>query len=119
MSAGGGSASGTTSDEAILTPNRLSRPSDAFGARNDRTLIIGNGDIKSREEGLQRIKETGCDGVMVGRGAFGNPWLFRADNHQPSIEERLGIMLEHAELYEKMYKGIKSFVAMRKISKPT
>ncbi|MEK7618477.1 MAG: tRNA-dihydrouridine synthase, partial [Patescibacteria group bacterium] len=114
VSAGGGSASGTTSDEAILTPNRLSRPSDAFGARNDRTLIIGNGDIKSREEGLQRIKETGCDGVMVGRGAFGNPWLFRADNHQPSIEERLGIMLEHAELYEKMYKGIKSFVAMRK-----
>lgn len=123
--------------------------------KDKRTLIIGNGDIKTREEGLQRIKETGCDGVMVARGAFGNPWLFRSlggknpeevfslptspqqagapashfqgsnsrgvnpqtigsIQYQPTVKERLGVMLEHAELYEKMYKGVKSFVAMRK-----
>jgi nifR3 family TIM-barrel protein len=41
-----------------------------------RVLVIGNGDIKSIKEGKEKIKETGCDGVMVGRGVFGNPWFF-------------------------------------------
>ncbi len=80
----------------------------------DKTLIIGNGDIKSRAEGLARIAETGCDGVMIGRGAFGNPWLFRADNYIPSTQEKLQVMLEHAELYEKTYAGLKNFITMRK-----
>ncbi len=80
----------------------------------DKTLIIGNGDIKSHQEGLERIKQTGCDGVMVGRGAFGNPWLFRGDNYTPSTQEKLQVMLEHAELYEKTYSGIKNFITMRK-----
>lgn len=79
-----------------------------------KSLIIGNGDIKSREEGLARIAETGCDGVMVGRGAFGNPWFFRTDNYQPSIKKRLSVMLEHAQLFEKEFSGIKSFAVMRK-----
>lgn len=80
----------------------------------DRTLIIGNGDIKSREEGLARIKETGCDGVMIARGAFGNPWLFRFGGGEPSTEERLKVMLEHAEYFQKEFSGIKSFHVMRK-----
>lgn len=114
----------SASDEAIRSSDRpgqnegsmdrLPRPSVALGARNDRTLIIGNGDIKSRQEGLDRMKETGCDGVMVGRGAFGNPWLFRADNYQPSPEEKLRVMLEHAEMFGSLLANKKSFVTMRK-----
>ena len=65
----------------------------------EKTLIIGNGDVKSREEALARIKETGCDGVMVARGAFGNPWFFRRDNYQPDIKERLTVMLETTPLF--------------------
>lgn len=80
----------------------------------EQTLIIGNGDIKSRDEGLMRIKETGCDGVMIARGAFGSPWLFREDNHQPDIKERFRVMLEHAELFDQTLGDVKSFFIMRK-----
>ncbi len=83
-------------------------------AEKSPALIIGNGDIKSHAEGLLRVKETRCDGVMVGRGAFGNPWFFRADDFQPTIKERLSVMLEHAELFQKEFSGVKNFVVMRK-----
>ncbi|MBL8030321.1 MAG: tRNA-dihydrouridine synthase [Candidatus Doudnabacteria bacterium] len=82
--------------------------------RADKTLIIGNGDVKTREEGLRRVRETGCDGVMIARGAFGTPWLFRPDGYMPQAEERLKIMLEHAKLFEEKLGGKKSFYIMRK-----
>ncbi len=82
--------------------------------KSTRTLIIGNGDIKSYQEGLNRIAQTGCDGVMVGRGAFGHPWFFRADNYQPTVKERLAVMLKHAELFNQLLGEQKSFVLMRK-----
>jgi tRNA-dihydrouridine synthase len=77
-------------------------------------LIIGNGDVRSRADGLQKVKETGVDGVMVGRGAFGNPWFFREDNYEPNIKERLAVMLEHARLFNELLGDHKSFVIMRK-----
>ncbi len=43
-----------------------------------RTLIIGNGDIESLEDGAAKCAEFGCDGVMIGRGIFGRPWLFES-----------------------------------------
>lgn len=84
------------------------------------TLILGNGDVKNLEEARMRVKETGMDGVMLGRGIFGNPWLF--SEHTPSIHERLEMMTRHTELYEELYKssyrtkdgGLKNFDVMKK-----
>jgi len=41
-----------------------------------KTIIIGNGDVESLAQGKMKALETGCDGIMIGRGIFGNPWLF-------------------------------------------
>jgi nifR3 family TIM-barrel protein len=86
------------------------------------TLIIGNGDVENVKDGLAKIERYGCDGVMIGRGIFGKPWLFEnvrkgRDAKERTPEERLKIMLEHAKLFEREFCGrrrLKNFAIMRK-----
>ncbi len=79
-----------------------------------RTLIIGNGDVKNLEEARHKIAEYDLDGVMIGRGIFGNPWLFNKRKKSVSKDEKLKVLLEHAKLYEKMFKGRKPFDIMKR-----
>ena len=69
--------------------------------------VIGNGDVVDAESGLRMLSSTGCDFVMVGRGAMGNPWIFRdlirAYNNKeplpaPTPRERTEMMLRHLEM---------------------
>jgi nifR3 family TIM-barrel protein len=69
--------------------------------------VVGNGDIKTPEDVLAMRNHTGCAGIMIARGAFGNPWLFaqardllagRAKRPNPTAEERFAAALEHARL---------------------
>lgn len=87
------------------------------------TIILGNGDVKSVVQGKILAKETGCDGVMVGRGIFGTPWFFDADfadhmqtsqTNPETIAKKLRIMVEHTKLYEEKLGDIKSFAIMKK-----
>ena len=78
------------------------------------TLIIGNGDIKTLEEGRQKAKETGCDGIMIGRGIFGNPWLFSDRKDEPTREEKFAVLLEHTYLFEELFGKTKNFAIMKK-----
>ena len=66
--------------------------------------VIGNGDIKTPLDAARMIAETGCDGVMIGRAAIGNPWLIRDTVHYlrtgdllppPTVEERIAAALDH------------------------
>lgn len=73
------------------------------------TLMVGNGDVQSMAEAFEKAKEYGVDGVMIGRGVFGNPWVFREDAsafHSP--QERLELLITHAQLFLKYFDGIKS-----------
>jgi nifR3 family TIM-barrel protein len=84
--------------------------------RKSGTLLIGNGDIKSTEEGLVKIKETGVDGVMIGRAVLLNPWMFGksiADEYT-LIKKRMEYLVKHAELFEKYYGDEKGFGNFRK-----
>jgi len=81
---------------------------------NKKTLIIGNGDILSVKEGIEKCKKYGCDGFMIGRGIFGNPWLFNNKKKKVTLEEKLKVLIEHMKLFEKIFKGFKSFAVMKK-----
>lgn len=70
-----------------------------------RIPVIGNGDIFTAADALRMMRETGCDGVMIARGAQGNPWIFRElraameekPYTPPDVRERLAVALRHAE----------------------
>jgi tRNA-dihydrouridine synthase B len=81
--------------------------------------VIGNGDIYKPEDAACMMDETGCDAVMIGRGAQGNPWIFRSINHyiktgellsKPDIEEKKQMMLRHLEMLVELkgeYTGVR------------
>ena len=79
-----------------------------------KTLIIGNGDVKNIAEGKLRAEETGCDGIMIGRGIFGNPWLFADRKDDPSFEEKCTVLLEHSYLFEEIFGKTKKFAIIKK-----
>ncbi len=69
--------------------------------------VIGNGDIRTPHDAEKMLFETGCDGLMIGRGAQGNPWIFRQVSHYlktgeilppPTASERLALMLRHLDM---------------------
>ncbi len=75
--------------------------------------VIGNGDVNSPESADKMLRETGCDGVMIGRAAQGNPWIFSRITHyldtgellpKPELAEVKEMILRHARLQLK-YKG--------------
>ena len=85
--------------------------------------VIGNGDVTSGESALAMMRQTGCDGVMIGRGAQGNPWIFSELCEyektgmmpaRPSGEELKEMMLRHARL-QMQYKG--DYLGIREMRK--
>jgi len=87
---------------------------DSTGKKSQ-TLIFGNGDVKDLDDAKMKAMETGCDGVMLGRAIFGNPWLFnpRYALGQITMEEKLKVMVEHTKLFEELLSH-KSFAIMKK-----
>ena len=74
--------------------------------------VIGNGDIASSQEAIARYRESGCDAVMIGRAALGNPWIFREliGGPKPGLLERRNLILRHLEQHTR-WNSLRSFRA--------
>jgi nifR3 family TIM-barrel protein len=115
---------------AVAIRNKMQ--SHLIESGKNHTLIFGNGDVESIEDGYKKAKETGADGVMIGRAIFGNPWLFSGIQSlgknpeqntgqdvskktvRPSIQEKLNVMVEHTQKFQDELGGIKNFAVMKK-----
>ena len=78
-----------------------------------RIPVLGNGDIFEAPDALRMMRETGCDGVVIGRGCLGNPWLFRnlkrlfegtGAPERPAVEELVAVIREHFRLLLSHYR---------------
>ena len=96
-----------TKKEMSKVPAKWNRIKDAVEIRNklkSKTLIFGNGDVKNLEDAKIKAEETGCDGVMIGRGIFGNPWFFNralGGGERIDLKNKLEVLVEHTKLFEK------------------
>ena len=98
-------------------------------AKRSGTLILGNGDVRDLQDVYRRVRQTGVDGVLIGRSAQGNPWMFRGKEavkqalsrhdegilRSPPVDipERFRVIVEHSEHFERLC-GRSRFMAMRK-----
>lgn len=133
-----------TRKEMSLVPAHWEYVKRVVEIRNEmkvKTKIIGNGDVIDLEDGKNKARETGCDGIMIGRAIFGNPWLFRRlhkinskfswvlgrggrepvpdhsktlINFIPTTQQKLKVMVEHTKLFEKLLGKHKNFAVMKK-----
>ena len=92
-------------------------------AKKTNTLILGNGDVKDLDDAMEKFKTYELDGIMVGRAVLHNPWFFnpKINPAQVSLKERLDLIVEYTELFEKYFRpkdanasGIKNFQMVRK-----
>jgi tRNA-dihydrouridine synthase len=107
---------------------------DAIGraveiAKGSGTLVLGNGDLQNLGDVDRRVRQTLVDGVLIGRGAQGDPWIFRdkenlkdalhcgaafiSKTHEVELAEKFRVVIEHSEHFEAL-NGRARFVAMRK-----
>ena len=106
---------------AMITVHGRTR-AQGFSGKSDRAVIgkvraalpahipvVGNGDVLTVDDYFRMREETGCDAVMIGRGALGNPWLFHAIRQRlageatpepPTAKQRLDVFLRHIDLIE-------------------
>ncbi len=84
--------------------------------------VFGSGNIVTPDDALKMFSETQCDGVMIGRGGYGNPWLIANINELltgqpltiPGVAEKCTVALKHIEMYEDLFGERKTLLDMRK-----
>lgn len=94
--------------EAIAAAAEIIRPTN--------TLVLGNGDILSSDDVIPRIRDAKVDGVLIGRGAMGNPWIFQGDS-RPGPHEVLRVMIEYAYRHQETC-GPRAFGMVKRLVKP-
>ncbi|MFA7627939.1 MAG: tRNA-dihydrouridine synthase [Candidatus Dojkabacteria bacterium] len=112
---------GRISKEGYSTPSRWDKIAECIKLRDaisPKTLILGNGDVKTLKQGEEYVEKYGVDGFMVARGIMNNPWLFSGRKRKEiSQEEKEEVLLKHLSLFDKTWKGTKPFNSQKKYVK--
>ena len=111
-----------TVKEQSLVPNHFEEIAIACKLRdkiNPKIKIIANGDITDAKYGEEKCKELGCDGYMIGRGIFHNPWCFDKNLNIKNIkvQERLELLLYHIDLWSITWGNTKHYPKLKKYFK--
>jgi len=108
---------GRTKKDMSKVPARwddIKKVVDLVRASGLKTLVIGNGDVLSLEDGRAKAEQSGVDGLMLGRAIFGNPWLFDQTKKEVTVKEKLEVMLEHTRTFVEYLGQHKNFNIMKK-----
>ncbi len=83
------------------------------------TKIIGNGDVSSYQEGLDKVAQYKLDGIMIGRGIFSNPWIFNPNINPDAVSfsERIDLMKFHIQLFDQTWGTTKNYNLLKKFFK--
>lgn len=79
--------------------------------------ILGNGDVMSVEDALQKCANTGADGVMVGRGIFHNPWFFNQPQPEITTHDKIELLWHHVDLFTKTWGSERNFATLKRFFK--
>jgi tRNA-dihydrouridine synthase len=74
------------------------------GKTNGDTVLIGNGDVQSYQDAMEKVKRHGVDGVMIGRAMFGAPWIFQdlPDAQEVELETKINMLMDHTALFAEL-----------------
>lgn len=92
---------------------RVARAVELRDALGVSTRIIGNGDLCDLSDARTKVAAAGCDGAMLGRAVFGNPWLFSDRQDAPTPTKRIEALMEHLRLFDERCEGA-HFAIMKK-----
>jgi nifR3 family TIM-barrel protein len=104
-----------TRNEMSDVPARWEHVAEAVAIRDAMgvsTRITGNGDVLSLADAREKIATAECDGAMLGRAIYGNPWLF--SEHIPTPSERIQALIEHLRLFDELLGGTVNYATMKK-----
>lgn len=79
--------------------------------------LMGNGDVFELQDGYEKIKMSGADGAMIGRGIFHDPWIFNNEAKERTPEEKLTILWKHAKAFSDFWGDRRSFMIIRRFFK--
>lgn len=96
--------------------DEIKKSSEIIKNISPETLVIGNGDVKSSEDGNQKAKENNLDGIMIGRGIFDNPWFF-SNKKSATPKERINLLIEHINNFENLWGRSKNYDVLKRFFK--
>jgi nifR3 family TIM-barrel protein len=112
---------GRVRENSYADPVQYDRIREGFEAARavagaEKVICIGNGNIFDAASAKRMVDETGCDGILISRGALGNPWVFRQiledSDAQPTAREWIEVVLRHLQYHEEFY-GEGHYAAIR------